>query len=774
MKKKRVSFIVSDRTENMDVELLNAKNKSSAAYNAAKKLLNSRLQQAEKNSRTISLAKSTFLKKWTDLENCHYEYISKTTILSNDQLEAEGESWNSTFMEHEDLLALCDDALTEMGPGPDTDSTNSYELTLVTKSGCFAWNGQKAINILLVGDRGESEADNFRSLDGETRESFDTFEFAIENVNVGNIQHISMTIPEDGVVSFYLEKITVKKSQTTTEFPIYEWITNQFSTTHIFTSNMTGLPQNDTDLRKKARSLQTKLSKQSMKWSHNMQGLPGSSGYLKMDEVDNKYRPPLEQDLEKNDTDAIPTFMAETPGPCYAKDKTEESVWTATWDTDEEFGRQALNGALPVLIKRLDSLPSNFPVTDSILGKSLQRGSSLAEEMTQGNIFLQDFEMLDGVSTVKIDGVPLALPCPMVLYYLRPSDELVPIAIQLGQQPGQEFPIWTPNDNGEDWLWAKMWVGSAIGQASQLYFHLPMAHFCMEVFAVALLRCLPPAHPVHKILKENFQFIVLVNTGGREIVLGGGLDGVYAVGSNGTFELLKKHFSRMKWEDFDYMQDLEKRGLDKIPNFPHRDDSSKVWSVMEEYVSDLVDFYYSADRDITEDYELQDFAREISEDGFSKLRLMDLPNKLMRKDELKTLLVRIIFTTTAKHSTFNFYEYQRFIPNSPYSIQGPLPTESDRGNITYEIMFDRIPSREKYGPELSGLFDVMTAAFSPKQTWLTEQPRNLFVGDEIKPIHDKFKDNLARIEKEMQARNYGLKVPHLVLKPSRIPAGIAI
>jgi len=296
----------------------------------------------------------------------------------------------------------------------------------------------------------------------------------------------------------------------------------------------------------------------------------------------------------------------------------------------------------------------------------------------------------------------------------------------------------------------------------------------MEVFAVALLRCLPQAHPVHKILKENFQFIILVNTGGREIVLGGGLDGVYTVGSLGTLELIKKHFSRMTFEDFDYMKDLEKRGLDKIPNFPHRDNSKKVWSVMEEYVSQLVDFYYSTDTDIKEDYELQDFVKEISEEGFGRLKLMSLPNTLNSKEDLKQLLVRIMFTTTAKHSTFNFFEYQRFIPNAPYSIQGPLPTETDRGNITYQMIFDRIPSREKYGPDLSGLFDVMTAAFSDKQTWLGEMPRSLFVDDEIKPIHAKFMENLEKLEQELKTKNRGLKVPHMVLLPSRIPAGIAI
>ena len=163
-----------------------------------------------------------------------------------------------------------------------------------------------------------------------------------------------------------------------------------------------------------------------------------------------------------------------------------------------------------------------------------------------------------------------------------------------------------------------------------------------------------------------------MNTGGREIVLGGGLDGVYAVGSMGTLDLMKKHFSRMTFEDFDHVKDLAKRGLDKIPNFQHRDDSKKVWNAMEEYVSDFVDFYYPSDKDIQDDYELQDFVKEISENGFIRLKQLSMPRNFTEKRELKNLLVKIIFTTTAKHSSFNFFEYQRFIPNAPYAIEVTL------------------------------------------------------------------------------------------------------
>ena len=60
--------------------------------------------------------------------------------------------------------------------------------------------------------------------------------------------------------------------------------------------------------------------------------------------------------------------------------------------------------------------------------------------------------MLDGVSSVMVEGVRLAVPSPMVLFYLRPSQELVPIAIQLGQLPGSDCPIWTLNDDGRYYL----------------------------------------------------------------------------------------------------------------------------------------------------------------------------------------------------------------------------------------------------------------------------------------------------------------------------------
>ena len=155
-----------------------------------------------------------------------------------------------------------------------------------------------------------------------------------------------------------------------------------------------------------------------------------------------------------------------------------------------------------VFLQGISELPPNFPVTDRLIGNLLGRGSLLRDELRSGNIYLQDFSMMQDVPTVELDGTRLHAPSPLVLFYLREDGDLVPLAIQLGQDPGPDFPVWTPNDTPDDWMWAKMWVKNAEGMASQLFFHLTL-HFTSEVFVVAMLRCLSPAHPVFKLMKVS-------------------------------------------------------------------------------------------------------------------------------------------------------------------------------------------------------------------------------------------------------------------------------
>ena len=53
------------------------------------------------------------------------------------------------------------------------------------------------------------------------------------------------------------------------------------------------------------------------------------------------------------------------------------------------------------------------------------------------------------------------------LFYVKGSGDLVPIAIQLHQQPSKNNPIWTPNDSELDWLCAKLWLRNSDTQFHQ-------------------------------------------------------------------------------------------------------------------------------------------------------------------------------------------------------------------------------------------------------------------------------------------------------------------
>ena len=448
-------------------------------------------------------------------------------------------------------------------PVEDMDAT-MIEYEIEVKTGLLHGAGtDHQIKIEISGSKG---ATRLRTLDQIFVDEFETNQtdtFTKKDVDVGNIEFIGLLVtPKLLEDPWYIETIKIRRKikdelnkdedgngldeecKAWETFPIYSWIMPKKELQYFF-SNQTLIPQNETGRRSfkmsEFRSRQT--MKDSVEWTPSEVKLKQFPGYInirsqqKLD-LNIKFTDNRDRDFNSNRRKVLQNATFGGVRNLY-KEFTkfkhyelaakrlrglESSPWLENelWRTDEEFGRQMLNGINPAMIQKCKTMPDNFPINNSIVRDFLTRGLTLEEEMKEGNIYVINHNVLQGVSTGYFPigsgpkkGVKLELAVPLCLLYNGRDDKLRPIAIQLGQEPGKKFPIWTPNDKEEDWLLAKIWYRNADYQVHQMRSHLAFTHLLVEPIAVATFRCLPPCHPVYKVLRNHLQFVIAINTIGR-------------------------------------------------------------------------------------------------------------------------------------------------------------------------------------------------------------------------------------------------------------------
>uniref|UniRef100_A0A3P8T0Z1 Lipoxygenase domain-containing protein n=1 Tax=Amphiprion percula TaxID=161767 RepID=A0A3P8T0Z1_AMPPE len=320
----------------------------------------------------------------------------------------------------------------------------------------------------------------------------------------------------------------------------------------------------------------------------------------------------------------------------------------AHWKDDWYFGHQCLNGCNPLLLRQTHILPSNLSVTASMLHPFLPEGSSLQRELQEGRIYLLDYEVLDGVPANVVNGKQTYLLAPLCLLHLNQQSQLVPIAIQLQQNPGPQNPVFLPSDLTSDWLLAKVWVRASDFQCHQLVSYYLRTHVIGELCCVATLRQLPDLHPLH-------QTSLQINLQARTSLLAA--DGVFdkAMGSGlKTLPvLLSRASAKTTYRSLCIPDDLKDRGLDNLPQSYYTQDALKVWDALHSFVVSWVNVYDSRDDDIQLDSELQHWITDINTHGFTQLRFC-FPQSFNTKAEVSKFVTMIIFSCSALHSAVNF------------------------------------------------------------------------------------------------------------------------
>uniref|UniRef100_UPI00398F6E96 polyunsaturated fatty acid lipoxygenase ALOX15B-like n=1 Tax=Pristiophorus japonicus TaxID=55135 RepID=UPI00398F6E96 len=444
------------------------------------------------------------------------------------------------------------------------------------------------------------------------------------------------------------------------------------------------------------------------------------------------------------------------------------------WKEDTFFGYQYLNGSNPVLIKQCTAIPSKFPVTDEMVSPSLGPNTSLQHELQKGNIFIVDYEMLTGIPAHIINGNQQYLEPPMCLLYSNPENELIPIAIQIKQEPGPQNPIFFPNDSKYDWLLAKIWVRHADMQLHQLVSHLLKTHLFAEVFSIATLRKLPNAHPIFKLLMPHLKFTLNINTAARRLLIveGGVFDRAFSTGGIAKVQILQRALAQTTYASLCLPEDLAIRGVEKLPNYHYRDDALKIWFAINRFVESIVDVYYKNDASVQDDYETQEWVAEIFTEGFLARPSSGIPTSFCTKAELTKYLTMVIFTCSGQHSAVNAgqFDWGSWMPNNPSTMQKPPPTEKGKVGIT-----DILCTLPRAGQTAIVLATIhLLSKTSPSSLKLGTYVEERFTEAAPQACIKKFQTDLLQIQREIETRNEGLELKYGYLLPNLIENSVAI
>ncbi|XP_035516964.1 arachidonate 12-lipoxygenase, 12R-type-like [Morone saxatilis] len=442
------------------------------------------------------------------------------------------------------------------------------------------------------------------------------------------------------------------------------------------------------------------------------------------------------------------------------------------WTDDTFFGFQYLNAVNPLLIQRCTALPKNFPVTDDMV--FLCGGSCLSEEMQKGNIFLCDYKRLDGVKANTINGKKQYLMAPLVLLHKTPDDKLMPIAIQLKQNPADDNPIFFPTDSEYDWLMAKIFVRSADFSEHQLNVHLLRTHLLAEVFAVSLLRNVPMVHPLYKLLIPHTRYTLQINYLARLVLISE--SGVFtqfaASGGEGMITILKRSLSSLTYSSLCMPDDIAERGLEGVPNFYYRDDGVKLWDITHRFVKGVLGHYYKTDAEVCQDSELQKWIQDIFEHGFLSQACTGIPQTFRTVAEMVKFVTMVIFTCSGQHSAVNSgqYDYGGWMPNTPISLQRPPPTT--KGTTSEATMLQTLPdiNTTVQGMSTMWLLSKQSSDFVP----LGQYPEEHFFEEVPCKMIKHYQGELDILSTVIKTRNKSLEVPYTYMDPALVENSVAI
>lgn len=423
------------------------------------------------------------------------------------------------------------------------------------------------------------------------------------------------------------------------------------------------------------------------------------------------------------------------------------------WQQDDAFAWRWVAGVGCTLIERLRAVP-----TGSRLGEVVSPPAH-ASALAAGRIYCVD---LRAVARAKV--LPGRVLVPSVVYLEQTaSGALKPLAIELFLEGGQRIetpasPFWT-------WQMAKAAALSARNLVQQALAHLLETHLVPEVVCVALHRCLPEAHPLHRLLAPHLEHVIPINVAARTLLLGrdGLIDRSMASGAAGFVDLIEAAWADWSWPAHTFAGDLAARGFAMEPDgldYPYRDDGARYHAVLRRYVEASLDAAGWA----APDPDLATFHRALVEEG----GLRDLP-ALADRDAVVAFAVEVIVKATGQHHAMQFNQYAEygFPPGTAAALYRPIPLE---GRLTEADFVAALPPVEAAAAQI----EAAHVLERPTVESMMQFAQRMADTGQQRPIHEALYAELDALAKGIDVANLARLAPFEGMNPRVMPARVEI
>lgn len=382
---------------------------------------------------------------------------------------------------------------------------------------------------------------------------------------------------------------------------------------------------------------------------------------------------------------------------------------TENWlNDDAEFARQRLGGANPDVLARYTG---DSQALTQLLGASASQVlvNALLAANTAGKLFICDYRpVLANVVANKLVRNGQNVCAPVALFVVG-SAGLMPAAIQL-QSGGYWF---SPADDANSWLLAKLWVANADAQWWFSGTHLFNTHSVVMMFATAALSMVQKGtlagdHPMLTLLRPHLEKCFNINAAVYNAGPGGN-PGIYQkgdfcdqflpTGRIGLYQVINNLYQSYNFAEAAFDRRIASRGIDlnSLPvSFPSRDDGQVWWNAISTFVGEVVDASYASDAAVAADGALNEWMEQVvsafNHDGVT--RFTWTPTKAA----LKQMATNLFFIGSVQHTAVNnsMLSTFGFLPNGPFAMNGPLPTGP---GVTTETLLAALPDPQVNSPD---------------------------------------------------------------------------